>query len=338
MLHDRRVLVYELHITNFDMVPLSLKRVEVFGDNDSQPLTTLSDTALSQALAEAGTMMGTKASPAIAPGKREIVFMWLELPPDKPMPALLKHRIAFSASAAGASSSAESTLENFPVAVSGETALLLSSPFDGGIWLAGSGPGNGSDHRRTIIAIDGHIHSPERFAIDWVKVGPNGDSHHDGTSRNENFWAYGEPVHAVADGEVTRVVDTIEENTPRVLPKGLVLDEIAGNYVIMKVGPNRYATYAHLQKGSIKVHPHEKVRRGTVIALVGNTGQATAPHLHFQVTDSDSVLQSEGVPFGFDRFTYLGPGSEFELDKHPSIPWQNSIPSEDAVIELPSIR
>ena len=63
---------------------------------------------------------------------------------------------------------------------------ILSPPFNGGIWLAGDGPVNDSNHRRSILAVDGHIYSPERFASDWVKVGPNGDSRHEGTSKNEN--------------------------------------------------------------------------------------------------------------------------------------------------------
>jgi hypothetical protein len=54
--------------------------------------------------------------------------------------------------------------------------------------------------------------------FDGGVVGPNGDSHHDGTARNENWWGYDEPIHAVADGEVTKIVDGIPENTPRVLP------------------------------------------------------------------------------------------------------------------------
>jgi murein DD-endopeptidase MepM/ murein hydrolase activator NlpD len=188
------------------------------------------------------------------------------------------------------------------------------------------------------MAIDGHTHTPERFAIDWVKVGPNGDSHHDGTTRNENWWGYGEPIHAVADGEVTQVVDGIRENTPRVLPEQVTLDNIAGNYVILRIAANRFVTYAHLQNGSIKVRLHDHVQRGAVLALLGNTGNATAPHLHFQVTDGNSVMQSEGLPFIFDKFTDLGPGSSYELDKHPSSPRERSIPGNNAVVEFGPLK
>jgi hypothetical protein len=334
-LANKQILVYELHVTNFDTAPLTLKRLEVFADAEqSQPLSIISGDALSAIMIEAGSMSATKDSRTIGPAKRTIIFMWIELAPDKRAPAVLLHRMVFAAGEPGGNA-AETALEKFPVGVSQDAVPLLSSPFDGGIWLAGDGPSNDSDHRLSIVAVDGHIHIAQRFAIDWVKVGPNGDSHN-GTERNENWWGYGEPIHSVADGEVTQVVDGILENTPRVLPTSTTLDNIAGNYVTVRIASNRYVTYAHLQSASIRVHLHDQVHRGDVLALLGNSGNATGPHLHFQVTDGNSLLQSEGVPFIFKKFTDLGPGSAFDLDKHLSIPRENSIPGNNAVVEFTS--
>lgn len=342
-LAEQQILVYELHVTNFDVVPLTLKQLEVFADAEkSQPLKTISGDALSDIMLEVGSnsMGGEKGSQTINPGRRAVIFLWIEEGAGKPMPTSLRHRMVFATGATGETtggSAGEATLEDFPVPVNREAAPLLSPPFDGGVWLAGE-LANDSGHRRSIFAIDGFIHSPERFAIDWVKVGPNGDAHHDGTARNENWWGYGEPIHSVADGEVTQVVDGIPENTPRVLPSVVTLDNIAGNYVVVRIAADRYVTYAHLQNGSIKVHPHDHVRKGDILGRLGNSGNATAPHLHFQVTDGNSALQSEGVPFIFGKFTYLGPGSDYEIDKHLSIPWENSIPANNAVVELPSLK
>jgi hypothetical protein len=53
-----------------------------------------------------------------------------------------------------------------------------------------------------------------------------------------------------------------------------------------------------------------------------------------QVTDRGSVLEAEGVPFVFEKFTYLGPGADYELDKHVSAPWTRSIPPGDGVVEF----
>jgi hypothetical protein len=341
-LAGQKVLVYELHITNFDTTQLTLKRLEVFADGDkSQPLKVLSDDALAAVMVEAGSMSGAKDSQTIGPSKRAVAFLWIELGLDKPLPASLRHRMVFAAGTPGqktGSAAAESTLEDFPVRVSQDAAVILGDPFEGGVWLAGDGPGNDSTHRRSIVAIDGQIHDAQRFAIDWVKVGPNGDSHHDGTARNENWWCYGEPILAVADGDVTQVLDGIPENTPHVLPKEVTLNNIVGNYVTLRIAPSRYVTYAHLQTGSVRVRVHDHVARGTLIGRLGNSGQATAPHLHLQVTDGNSVLQSEGVPFIFSSFTDLGPGSDYELNKHLSVPRTDSVPGKDEVIELPVIK
>jgi murein DD-endopeptidase len=342
-LADRQVLVYELHVTNFDEVPLTLQRLEVFADTEqTPPLRVISGQALSASMEEVGSEDGANDSKTIAPGKRAVIYMWIESTPDKQRPATLRHRMFFSIGSTSGDgtggSSAEITLVDFPVTVSRDVAPAFRSPFDGGIWAAGEGPSNNSGHRRSITAIDGHIDLAQRFAIDWVKVGPDGNSFHDGTSRNENWWGYGEPVQSVADGEVTRTVDGIPENTPRVLPAVVTLDNIAGNYVIVRIAPNRYVTYAHLQNGSIKVHVHDQVHAGDVLARLGNSGSATAPHLHFQVTDDNSVLQSEGVPFVFAKYTDLGPGADYEVDKHLSIPRENSLPGNLDVIDFTSAK
>jgi len=53
-----QVLVYELHVTNFDTVPLILKRLEVFANEESsEPLITLSDAALSAQMMRVGEAM-----------------------------------------------------------------------------------------------------------------------------------------------------------------------------------------------------------------------------------------------------------------------------------------
>ncbi|HEX8815582.1 MAG TPA: M23 family metallopeptidase [Terriglobales bacterium] len=335
-LGKNRVLVYELHITNFDTVPLTIKHAEVLADGKT--ILALDDKNLAAATIRVGipTTPDSSDSRIIAPGGRNVIFMWIELPQNSSVPASLTHRVAFSSTPAGASTPTDATLEDFEVAVSKDSVPVLSPPFNSGIWLAGDGPDNTSGHRRSIFAIDGHIYSPERFAIDWGKIGSNSDTRHDGSTKNENWWGWGEPILAVADGQITEAVDEFPDNTPRVLPP-VTLDNIAGNHIILQISPNRFATYAHLQKGSVKVRVGDRVRRGDVIALLGNSGNSTGAHLHLQVTDRNSVLQSQGVPFVFADFTYLGSGADYP-EKQVSEGWTNSIPPGNAVVKFESAK
>jgi murein DD-endopeptidase len=104
--------------------------------------------------------------------------------------------------------------------------------------------------------------------------------------------------------------------------------------VTVRIGPNRYATYAHLKRGSVRVGVGARVAAGEVVGLLGNTGQSTAPHLHFQITDGESVLASEGIPFAFDRFRFLGYANDFEESKHPNEPRRRELPVDGEVIGL----
>jgi len=63
-----------------------------------------------------------------------------------------------------------------------------------------------------------------------------------------------------------------------------------------------YALYAHLQPGSLKVKKGDAVKKGQAIALLGNSGNTTGPHLHFHVIHGKSPLGSDGVPYVIDSF------------------------------------
>ena len=103
--------------------------------------------------------------------------------------------------------------------------------------------------------------------------------------------------------------DDMAENAPGSEPPFTSWDTVAGNRVVEALGHGRYALYAHMQPGSVRPHVGDRVRRGDVIGLVGNTGNSDAPHLHFHVMDGPggaSALDANGLPYVFDRFELIG--------------------------------
>jgi murein DD-endopeptidase MepM/ murein hydrolase activator NlpD len=162
-----------------------------------------------------------------------------------------------------------------------------------------------------------------------VKVNPGGKTTFTGDeSKNASYAAYGAEALAVADGVVTAVKDGIIENVPQQEPAvPITLDTVAGNHVVVDLGGGYYGMWAHLQPGSVRVKAGDRVKRGQVLGLVGNSGNSTEPHLHFHVTDGASPLGAEGLPYAFPAFE-VRDGKN--AGKHAK-----ELPTEDEVVQFP---
>ena len=77
--------------------------------------------------------------------------------------------------------------------------------------------------------------------------------------------------------------------TPVVTPRAGVVSwrayqaQGAGNYVVIDADDGRDFVFMHLLDGSVTVDKEATVSAGQVIGQVGQTGDATAPHLHFEI-------------------------------------------------------
>ena len=83
-------------------------------------------------------------------------------------------------------------------------------------------------------------------------------------------------------------------------------ETVAGNHVNLDLGGGVYAMYAHLQPGSIRVKVGDHVTPGQVIGLVGNTGNSSEPHLHFQLMNHNSRWAVRAFRMRSRRFMTLG--------------------------------
>lgn len=198
--------------------------------------------------------------------------------------------------------------------VTAKPAVVLEPPLKGRGWVAVNGCCDAvTSHRGAVMAINGALRIPERFAIDWVKLDDQGRVFTGDRTKLTSYAYYGTPIHAAADGVVVNLYDGADEQVPGPEAKGIDADNIGGNMLVVDIGGGVYAFYAHLQRGSLKVKLGDKVKTGQVLGLLGNTGNSTAPHLHFHVMDGPTPLNANGLPFVFTRFGsqgVLAPGGD----------------------------
>jgi len=143
-----------------------------------------------------------------------------------------------------------------------------------------------------------------RYAIDWKQI-RDGASFSGDAKDVHSYYAYGKTVLAVADGRVVTSRDGLPDNIPGhgeefhpAVP--ITFETSGGNTITLDLGGDQFAHYNHLQPGSLSVKAGDRVRRGQVLARVGDSGDSREPHLHFEVTTSSKT--GEGVPYLIDRY------------------------------------
>jgi len=330
-------IAYELHVTNLTTNPLTLRRVEVLDATNGETLMSLGDSALGAVISHPGVARQAPIAERgeIGPAMRAYVYLWIPLARGT-APAHVEHRLTFQRS--------DSTTEvlvgaRIPVE---RQAVAIGAPVRGE-WAAFNGPSNASGHRRLILALDGHVASGQRFAIDFLQVDSAGNSRRPGSDplKNESYYAYGTELLAVADGVVVATKDSIPQNVPGGRAVKIDLVTVGGNYVGIDIGGGRYALYAHVQPGSLRVKVGDRVKRGQAIALLGNSGNSTEPHVHFQIADGPTFLSSEGLPYQTD-FDVVGncgiapgPPPSIHCTRHAPTPVKAGIPIQNELVRFP---
>ncbi|MCX6286175.1 MAG: M23 family metallopeptidase [Bacteroidetes bacterium] len=189
-----------------------------------------------------------------------------------------------------------------------ETPLVIASPVKGTKWMFFNQSTN-DYHFYTIIFIGGKLGTGERFAFDNMQVDDNFDKFYAGDpAKNSSYFCYRDTLYAVADGTVVACSDTMTENdgnTHNHLNFKAPVD-YAGNHIILDIGNGRYAMYAHCVTGSFMIKTGDKVKEGQPLALLGNSGNSDAPHLHFEVGDAPDFFMCNGLPFVLKKFTRIG--------------------------------
>ncbi|OLY94613.1 Protein of unknown function [Cnuella takakiae] len=148
-----------------------------------------------------------------------------------------------------------------------------------------------------------HVESPaQQHAFDLVIKDSAGKSHRNKGASNADYYAFGKPLYAPADGEVVQVVDGIPDNTPGTLNPIYV----PGNTVIIKTAREEYLFFAHFQQHTIKVRQGQKVKAEQLLGLCGNSGNSSEPHLHFHVQNTADMNVATGVKCYFNKLLVNG--------------------------------
>ena len=167
----------------------------------------------------------------------------------------------------------------------------------------------------------------QRYAIDFFQVDRQSTSAHTvapwrhffATVPADSFHCWNAPVlaaeggvvHSIGEGYADRLGINALRELARVVfaaPRATAADfrPLSGNYLILECSAG-YLLYAHLRMGSVIVGPGDRVRVGQEIARVGNSGNTTMPHLHFQRMSSPDPFAADGLPILFS-------GLEIESD------------------------
>jgi hypothetical protein len=230
------------------------------------------------------------------------------VPPDN-VPDRLTHRISYRPGTSDLGSIVGGRdIVGPELDVDPRAPLVIASPLKGQAWLnANSCCVPESAHRVSRIAVGGNsIKKFEEFAIDWVQLRDGRLFDGDG-SRNEQWYGFGADVVAVADGSVSVAFDGMGEQTPNTPATGLRGPrDYSGNHVSLQISPGVWAIYAHLQPGSITIKTGDEVRKGQVIGKLGNSGNSSGPHLHFQLSDGPEITTSNSLPFALDSYWLAG--------------------------------
>ena len=192
-------------------------------------------------------------------------------------------------------------------------AIKYSLPFHGTWTVINGGVTKEFSHSWEI--------NTQRYAYDFIILDDLGKSSFGDTSVTSNYYCYGKEILSPADGEVVEVRTDCGDS--KIMGGGKTdpfIKDIRGNYVVIKHAENEFSCLAHLKPDSITVCVGEHVKRKQQIALCGNSGNTSEPHLHFQIQNGKDFFFSAGLPIHFEQILVAPQEHYSEYDTRPVPP------------------
>jgi urea transporter len=136
-----------------------------------------------------------------------------------------------------------------------------------------------------------------RHAWDFEILDDEGKSYSGSGDIATDYFCYNQPVIAPADGIVQEIRDDVEDNKIG----DVNLNQNWGNTIIIKHADNLYSKISHLKPGSFKVKTGDEIKKGTLLANVGNSGRSPFPHIHFQI-QKDPFIGSKTLDYALSDY------------------------------------
>lgn len=357
---DGRVhLAYELSFVNDSKMLAQIDSIAALDVDTGTVLAEWRD----KKLAESFRINGGDPGTALAPSHSGYAFLDVALPSNSAPPKAINHRIAITrltpdsnnehmgtALDPKANMPGTATFEGALTPVDGSKALVVAAPLRGPGWVAINGCcAQISAHRGAVLPFDGKAYIAQRFAIDFVRVAADGRLFSGPVDQLVSYPFFGVRVYAAADGTVVEAADGLAEQIPGGKLVGITVDTLPGNHIVVDMGNGNFALYAHIKTGTVAVKVGDHVKAGDVIGHLGNSGNTSAPHLHFHVMDGPSPLASNGLPFEIEGFQSAGmlqpedgffeKGDPGKIDRSwfPG-PHRNELPLENEVVDFPGAQ
>ena len=309
--NNKNYLAYELNIFNNFKTSITLKKVEIFDLSSTEvPITTFDSIYLNKNL-ERPKLRDDNDLKIISANQFGVLNLNLEFKDVKNIPRKIFHKLHFNINKSDEESIAYS-IETTILDIPNKTKLTLGLPFNKkGKWLY-----EAEGHKNSRFFSNGKVIYPQRFALDWIFVNDDGKFAKNNIKQNKNWYSYGLEIVSVADGVVVDIKDNMIENEPlsEEMAVRITSKTISGNYVIIDIGNDLYALYGHLIPNSLKVNIGDKIKKGQIIGLLGNSGNSDLPHLHFHIESKSNVpMGGEGIPYHLKEFIQLKNYSQEEV-------------------------
>lgn len=186
---------------------------------------------------------------------------------------------------------------------------ILQLPFKG-FWFTGWGGDTEklNRHRKFIKEAPN-----QKYAFDFLIANKKGNTYKRRGKNNKDYYAFGKEILSPADGVVIEAVDGVRDNKPGI--RGVY----GGNKILIKHQRGEISYFAHFKQGSIKVRIGDRVKKGQVIGLCGNSGRSTQPHLHYHLQDNEIIQDGKGIKCYFQNVKIRKANKAEHIDEYSPI-------------------